>query len=428
MRRNFIASLGALALGWLAGPMAAQEVMPALTVNNQNYQEVSVVADAKKEEAQAPAVVAPVTAPPVIAAGNDCPKRRWQLFAQADALYLQPRFASNPGLTVQQIQQEQNVGNLFFKESESSSTQDFEYGFSVSPRLWIGAENCDGLGIRGRWFRFEQAADPQQATAAVSGQSANGILSLSGQQVFGGGIVGGPGFNIALNGFDITLVPNPSTVYADSSLYLDVYDVEVTHRFGTGRWNVLMAGGARYAHIQQTSNFFQPGFTLSQTFNGALVGQFFRSSASALQQSFTGAGPMLALEVERQLGQGNFALVGSGRGALLYGKGRDRSTISTYTAEQVFIRGIPVGVDESLDVSTSQSSRYDLLPILEVETGGVWNRQLRSGVELFIRATAVAQFYFAGTGNGAEGDGPGAFNGLSDFGMLGGSLSLGVRY
>lgn len=146
-----------------------------------------------------------------------------------------------------------------------------EDGLQLAPRTYIGVEGEGGLGARLRWWTFDN------------------ILTYQGV----GDGVGGP---VALNGL--------------FRLDLDTIDIDVTQRGHFQNWDLQVAGGIRYAHIGAGVS----GFGLNN-------GDFPEVRINLLDPKlvFDGAGPTIALQARRPLGDTGFSLVGGGRTSLVYG-------------------------------------------------------------------------------------------------------------
>src|SRR5262245_11963636 len=75
------------------------------------------------------------------------------------ALYLRPHFTSNPSLSLT-ITDSTTITDPVTAANTSTTriingTPDFDYDWSVSPRIWIGFQG-ECLGARARWFHFDQ--------------------------------------------------------------------------------------------------------------------------------------------------------------------------------------------------------------------------------------------------------------------------------
>jgi Legionella pneumophila major outer membrane protein precursor len=143
--------------------------------------------------------------------------------------------------------------------------------FDAAPRLWIGAENDCGWGLRGGFWRFT-ADDPT-----------NNVT------------VGPPAL------FPVT------DVTGDSNLTAWNVDLEVTRRVDRGCWQILATGGVRYADLQR-----EESFTRYSTTDG-----IYASTDST--RNVDGTGLTGSLEARRPLNDCGFGLFCSGRGSVLFG-------------------------------------------------------------------------------------------------------------
>src|SRR6266487_750202 len=91
----------------------------------------------------------PSLLPPGLPSGpeDECPSATFT--AGAGAYFIKPRFSSNPAFV---------ASNNF--NSAATGQQDFTYEFTASPRVWLALTKPDGFGIRARWWRFDQIAQP----------------------------------------------------------------------------------------------------------------------------------------------------------------------------------------------------------------------------------------------------------------------------
>ena len=146
-----------------------------------------------------------------------------------------------------------------------------EDGLQLAPRIYLGVEGEGGLGARMRWWTFDH------------------ILGYSG--------VGDGEFGA---------VPILGTVRLD----LDTLDAEVTQRGSFFNWDLQLAGGVRYAHVGAGTSGF-----------GLEAAEWSEVQIDFLEPKlvFDGAGPTIALQARRPLGETGFSLVGGGRTSLVYG-------------------------------------------------------------------------------------------------------------
>lgn len=314
--------------------------------------------------------------------------------AGAGIYWMQPYFTNNPAFTVTQASLTGPGGN----PRAVTNRIDLGNHMEVAPLLWFGYENESGLGGRVRWWYFRHGTD--QAVAV--GPGAPGTLT-----------------------FLSSAAPMGFTAFADndgqtaalavtSKLQLQVWDIEATTNFQSCKWNLLLAGGVRYAHINQNYNAFVTGDS----------GQSTRPiTASVLSgHSFDGAGPVVALEARRALCDCGVSLYGSARGAILFGSARQ-------TAFDVFSSNDGTFVDEATE------RRNPVVPVGELEMGLEYGRQFGSS-RVFSQVALVGQQWW-GVGSasravntnsfGVPNPGGGAIVD-SDLGFLGMAFRMGVSF
>jgi hypothetical protein len=319
-----------------------------------------------------------------------------------DLLILRPHFSSNPALT--QVSQTTTPGTPT-QINQSFETRDFNYGYNVTPRFWLGIEINDGLGLRTRWFRYDQDADRR---TGVAGVSPSGTTTSFNSTI--GGIATSP----------TTIDPRTSAplssgdrLEAKTGLFLDVHDLEVTRTYRSGSWVLMAGGGVRYAFLEQTYSVNRPGVaTLVQQGPRTFTGSF-QSDTLNSRQTFTGAGPLASLDVFNRLGDSNIALFGSLRGAVLFGEGKTHSTMGSLATTTT--GASTAGVQTT---TSTRSSGWDVLPVAEMELGLYYGLPV-GNAELFLKPSLVGQVYLDG-GNSASR--------LGDLGLFGANVTFGLGF
>ena len=142
------------------------------------------------------------------------------------------------------------------------------HDFTVAPRVWLGWENAEGLGVRARYFTFD-------ADAA---------------QPFPGPIQIGP---VVLEGLG-------------SELAAQTFDLEATQRGCLGNLQFQLGGGFRYAKMETGLS------VLGTAFRTPFIG--------GIGMDFEGVGPTVAIDVRRPFGCRGLALVGGARSSWMYGE------------------------------------------------------------------------------------------------------------
>ncbi len=142
------------------------------------------------------------------------------------------------------------------------------HDFQVSPRVWLGWDNADGLGVRARYWTFD-------SDATLAFPVANH------PPVFG---------------------PIDGT---QSWLGADTLDLEATQRGCLGNLEFQLAGGFRYANMETGVGVY-----------GTAPIPF----EAGIDIDFEGVGPTVAIDVRRPIGNRGLALVGSARSSWMYGE------------------------------------------------------------------------------------------------------------
>lgn len=311
---------------------------------------------------------------------------RWG--AGADALFLAPRFESNPAYFV--TRQGVPLGG---PPANAQDVEEFRYGLNVSPRVWLSYAAESGWGGRVRWLHFDASADPREAVnppvplgspvAFRSVSSTSPLMAISTQTSLP-----------AVNSLQAQGRPGvEDRLLFTSSLRMDMIDAEATlGDLWAGAWSFELFGGVRYARIEQDYDAVSLG-GLPQTLSS--------------RQTFDGVGPSVGFGGRRRLGDTRLAAYGTGRIAFLFG-----------TDEHV-MSGVNVGLvpDFTYASHVNRSSRQRVLPVIEYEFG-VEGVQPVGPAEAVVRVGVFTQLVPLGSGA----------NGNGNAGLIGLSLGTGVRF
>lgn len=243
------------------------------------------------------------------------------------------------------------------KESFQSSTLDvvtgtqslhpYEFQFDPSSRVWIGAQSEAGLGLRARYWDFNSSADTVRLTATptlLPGASAATVIYPA---------------NI------LAVIPG-DTLIASDRLAMQTFDLEGTRSMTLLNTKLTGAAGLRYAQIDQE--------------NSAQVVSALAPGSLNWSRRFHGLGPSLAAEGRHPIGTFGLSLIGTARGALLFGqKTLQRSVTGDVTpnpgAPNVELRG----ADEVSGVfEASFGAEYQLYdgPVGAITVRGMYEGQL----------------------------------------------------
>jgi hypothetical protein len=322
----------------------------------------------------------------------------------AGAYIIKPFFQNNPAFFTKVVQNTVwpppgsplMMPTIWQTSSIIQQQHDFCWDLKAAPLVWLGYATDSGLGVRARWWQFDQSV----CTSAVN----DGVSTITSAAPGGIDIVSQPHWPIFFAAGGNKFVWRDAatageTMYLKSNLKLDVWDFEATQEAEAGRWWFLFSGGFRYAH-------------LAQNYDASVVTQGLGSGIEALRtgHNFNGAGPTLALEARRPLGNSRFALYGNVRGALLFGEGTHR----VYLLETSHW---PFGPD-SFSSSQAKANRDTFLPVAEMELGAEYSPTL-AWIHPFIRTGLVAQSWF-GAGSASSDSG--------NLGFLGLEVSAGLNY
>ena len=319
----------------------------------------------------------------------------------------------------------------------TGSQTDFHWDYQFAPRIWLGYVGNCGLGIRSRYWQFDQSTAQSLVNADTSG-----VTNITTAAPLGLSFTS-PGLVMFKNGVDHLLF--------DSNLKLNVVDLEATQEFRLGRWLLEFSGGARYSHISQNYDAIRtdpPKGNGSGQLPGCLPSGSQPNKCAALNppppspgtggmsggsggmaagtipilviqdedflqsgHSFNGVGPMAALEAHRCLGSTRFALYGSARGAVLFGHRSQAASLSSHLVGEYIVAGSPNIPFSGAFLETQKSAGNQVLPIAELEFGVEWARNW-GRFQLFSQTALISQVWFD-AGNASSTDGNLGFFGLS---------------
>jgi hypothetical protein len=279
---------------------------------------------------------------------------------------LQPNWGSNPAYHVTTITKTKGF-SLFTR-----TYQDFRYDLQAAPLAWFGFYNENGLGGRLRWFLFEASSREGVIVTPDSTVRTARPLGL----ILESGVVGDE-FRFL------------------SNLKLHVWDLEGTRSWNGDNWQLQAAAGVRYAHLSQDYlAMLRPG-----------PGSPTEPKDLRFSHNFNGAGPTLAVEGKYCLGCSGLALYGNGRGAILFGTGKEQ-LLQTSTNS----------------VHDHRRQQADVLPVSELEVGVQFTRCAFHGL-LFIQTGFVGQVWW-GAGNASHSD----RNDDTNLGFVGLVVRAGVNF
>lgn len=283
-----------------------------------------------------------------------------------EAVFLKPHFSSNEAYTL-------TSGNG--TTTESLVVNDFDYDMDFNPRVIVGWQRPDGLGLRATWWYLDHSSALEQANPP-----ANGFGSIT-----------PPSFaDVAIS----TSIPT-DVFSTQSSLNSYAIDVEATHEMDFRSWVVDTGFGVRYAFSEQQY--------LAEI----------RSNANVLRDrigfvhSIQGFGPTISLAMHRPWSR-TLGIFGKARGSLVFGDG-DSS----------------LNAGEDLDLAnsfttTQTTGRDDLLSIGEIQIGINW-KGLKQRHQFFqpYLALAMEGQVWSGAGNASSEEGDlGYFGFTSGWGLI----------
>jgi hypothetical protein len=248
-------------------------------------------------------------------------------YGGAELSYLKAHNSSGTGPTgLLAAAQAVTVGGITVDSSVAEIDPDFE----PTPRLWVGYQRCDGLGVRLRYWEYDHSFDV--ATGRDFTLSFPPVT-----QVFFRGPDGSHGWDTWVADIEVT----------DSSL-VGCY------------WDVTWSCGFRQVEFVENVGLDLPDFPLL-----------------LMSKSFTGSGLTASVEVRRRV-TCNIGLFGSARASAIYG--------DEVTQLMEFVAPGPLS-------ARSETERNDVKYIWEAQLGVEYVMPLSSGASLFARAGAEVQYW-----------------------------------
>lgn len=304
-------------------------------------------------------------------------------------------------------------------------TEDFDWSFAPAFATWFGWSAANGLGLRARYFQFDQGSRPRDFVLSPAGAAVSKVGVPANVTPFAGGNFGSPG---------VLLGAGYGQDHLQFSSGLQIYsiDMEGTWNWNRGCFNMLVSGGGRYLHLNQNYQALATNRTAfpllpPDPFAGGIIlpnGNIVPPASLAglplsetqslsYLRSFNGGGPTLSWLGRFYLGQTGLAAFGSARGSLLVGGGRERTIYSQSVQDPTTL----VGGNQSTFSEASRS--FDqVMPVAELELGLEYGIPLNFS-RLFVRGGVVNQTYF-NTGSVADHN--------SNLSLFGGQLSVGLNY
>ncbi|HMC67346.1 MAG TPA: Lpg1974 family pore-forming outer membrane protein [Gemmataceae bacterium] len=412
MNRRTALAVGTLALSWLGGVAAAGDLQSPYMASSSGAAGSAPLVDVGRPPADVPP---PARESAPLFPSNDydgrCCGRGAHLTGGAGLYIMQPHFESNPAFF--SIQTTSTA--VPTRVVNAAVQQDFSTEMAVAPQVWFGLVSDSGLGLRTRWWHFDQSY--RQTTTNPAQPDPTITMGIDSAAPLGLRVTSSSNIGLA------------DPLSFSSNLKITVWDLEATQDLHLGKCALLLSGGIRYAHLSQDYNAARARSGLAPDGIGGSID--FTVDADTLRSghNFNGAGPVFGLEVHRPIGGTGLALYGSSRGSLLFGDGKQRAfqlTVQQGTTEF----GLPVDL---IAFNSASSTRHDLLPIAELEVGLEFARDLGRG-RLFAQTALVGQVWF-GADNAARSttaDTLGVLRGgtieESNLGFIGLSIRAGVDF
>ncbi len=267
--------------------------------------------------------------------GDSSYAHSWHAVAGVETLFLKPHLPNGEAFSISDA-------------GLDVRNRGFDFDHELSPRVWLGIENCSGFGARTRYFYLdadtaETAIVDLGLTSAIQRQIADGLFLAD---LDAGGAVG--------DGMSVT-----------TDLKMQTFDIEATQRIEMRRTTLNLAAGVRWADI--VSGLHAVSFD-----NVGAVADDYRVRAD-----FQGWGATVAAGLNRRLGTRGLALVGNARVSAILGSADLNANDPRIGPGGIF----------------TMDDRSSGLFIAEVMLGLQYSRQLDCGAELSLRGTWEGQYW-----------------------------------
>lgn len=257
------------------------------------------------------------------------------LIGGVEAVFLKPYYHNNVALRT-------------YDPDVTRRERPFTYDFEISPRVWLGYVGDEGLGVRVRYWGYDQ-------TSTITTD--------------GGGHV-----PVLITGINFSNLDNGDPLSDRLQAY--TLDGDVTQAMCLGSWQLNFGGGIRGISKRQ-----ETGFTIGAGLPTTAI--------ASIKSEFDGVGPTLFLETKRPIGCSGLALLGNVRGSCVFG---DRTT-----------------TEELTYLGTTPDRRYerhqtDSMGIGEIQLGIEWSRCLSIGGHLAVQGLWEGQLWTGAGGPWGQAD------------------------
>jgi hypothetical protein len=173
----------------------------------------------------------------------------------------------------------------------------FDYDYELTPRVWLGLRNSNGLGFRTSYWNFDHSSNGFQFTSTglqIPTATATSVI-----------------FPASISGFS----PGDQLT-VESGVNATTLDFEGTFETNLDRIQLEFGGGLRYAKTDQTSTAFVTPFNIVMA-----------PSFLEWQRQFEGIGPLFTASGRLPLGNCGIYAVGGANASFLFGEKNIRRTV-----------------------------------------------------------------------------------------------------
>jgi hypothetical protein len=393
-----------IALGLLAGTgtVSAQEPEVLAVQPTPVKQEKASATVTPAPMAATQAAPAPTAVHGLFSHCNPCCHGGWKLNGGASLYFLKPYFGDDPAFITTTTSAV--TGAII---APGRVTTQFDWDNQPAGAFWLGVTGENGLGVRGRYFHFDQSSNTLN-TSNPTPVTADAITTIAPPETLVFGPAPIPGFGSpGILGALTPVFGNVDMLTFNSDLKVQVLDLEATLDMQQGQWLVQLSAGARYLHMAQNYRG-----RLDNTVDTG-VGVLSETQLLTFGHNFDGWGPTAALQASYRVGQSGLSLFGNVRGSILVGRTSENLRFVQTLSDPAGVLGGDVLIDQN-----ANRSRNTTRPTVEVELGAEygldWGR-----LRPFLRGAVVSQTYFD-AGSASQTDG--------NLSLFGAQVTLGFNY
>lgn len=212
---------------------------------------------------------------------DDCPDLKTGLHGAFEMIWIKPHFADDTAFVI--------------SDFTTYNSLPFENEYTITPRIWIGYQGDDGLGVRFRYWNYDKNARDRDLLVPL-GADTEARVAVNDSQ----------GFNAFIDG------DAGEVMLARHGLEIHTADWEVTNQFRLMSSQVTVSGGVRYMSLR--NDYMSAAIAPDESISESLLHN----------QRFEGGGPVFSVKASRALGDSGLSLFVRMRGSIAFGEASQR--------------------------------------------------------------------------------------------------------